>query len=548
MFFRTKKASGHTYLQLVENRRGDDGRVRQRVIASLGRYDEALDKGTLDALLASGSRLSEKIMILSEHSRGKTQVVETQRVGPSMIFDRLWQETGCADAIKSLLQKRKFEFPVERAIFAEVLHRIMSPGSDRAGAYWRKAYGIKGVEDVRLHHSYRAMAWLGEAIEPGVLAPRCSKDQIEEELFRRRRDLFSSLELVFFDTTSVYFEGQGGADLGARGYSKDKRPDLKQMVVGVVIDEEGWPICCEMWPGNTADAKTVIPVIQRLEKRFGISRVCFVADRGMIGKKTIAALERKGISYILGARMRSVKEIREDVLQDPKRYQVVIPRRRGKAKHKTPSPLKVKEVKVEDRRYIVCFNEAQAEKDARDREAIVAHLEKKMKQGPKALVGNKGYRKFVAISGKSVSIDEQKIEDEARFDGLWVLRTNTDYEPADVALAYKNLWMVEDVFRTMKSLFDTRPIYHRTDEAIRGHVFCSFLALLLRAELENRLAAKGHTDIEWSRLLLDLDRLELADIEQGGKRFRLRNETSGDVGKVFQAAGVALPPTMKQLA
>ena len=548
MFFRTKTASGNTYLQLVENRRDEDGRIRQRVLASLGRFDEALDKGKLDSLLASGSRLSETVMVLSAHSRGKSHVLRTQRIGPPMIFERLWKETGCADAVTALLRDRKFEFPVERAIFAEVLHRIVSPGSDRAGADWRRAYRIEGAEEIDLHHSYRAMAWLGEAIEEGPLGPRCTKDFVEEELFRRRRDLFSSLELVFFDTTSLYFEGEGGTSLGARGYSKDSRPDLKQMIVGVVINEEGWPICCEMWAGNTADSKTVIPVIERLGKRFGISRVCFVADRGMISEKTISQLEKKGISYILGARLRSVKEIREVVLEDSKRFQVVFPRRRGKEARKSPSPLKVKEVKVEERRYIVCVNEAQAVKDAKDREATVAGLERKLKQGPKSLVGNKGYRRYLAAQGKSFVIDEQKIESEARFDGTWVLRTNTDYEPADVALAYKNLWMVEDVFRSMKSLLSTRPIYHRTDEAIRGHVFCSFLALLLRAELQDRLAARGFNDFEWSRLLTDLDRLEVADIEQDGKHFQLRTETTGFTGKVFQATGVALPPTLQQLA
>jgi hypothetical protein len=140
------------------------------------------------------------------------------------------------------------------------------------------------------------------------------------------------------------------------------------------------------------------------------------------------------------------------------------------------------------------------------------------------------------------------VEAEARYDGKWVLTTNTNYEPAEVALAYKQLWMVEDLFRSMKSLLSTRPIYHRRDETIRGHVFCSFLALLLRTELENRLASQGDGDLQWTQILRDLDRLEEIELENDGKRLLLRTEAVGTTGKVFQAVGVALPPTFRQVA
>jgi len=547
MFLRTKTVRGHQYLQLVENR-WEGGRSRQRVVASLGRLDEALSRGTLDGILASGARLSETVLLLSAHRQGKAHTVRSTRIGPSLIFERLWKETGCAEALAKLLGKRKFEFPVERAVFTEVLHRLIAPGSDRDGIFWKEAYAIADADDVCLHHSYRAMAWLGEAFEDGELGPRCTKDAIEEELFRHRRDLFSSLELVFFDTTSIYFEGNGGQEIGARGYSKDKRPDLLQMVVGVVVNEEGWPICCEMWPGNTADSTTVLPVVERLRKRFGISRVCFVADRGMIAKDTLAELEKQGLSYILGARMRSQKEVRDVVLDAPGRFRVVVPRTAKRRGQRAPSPLKVKDVDIDGRRYLVCVNESQAKKDAADRQAIVAALERKLEQGPKALVGNAGYRRYLAIGADSVTIDEDRIATEARYDGTWVLRTNTDYDAVEVALVYKHLWQVEDVFRSMKSLLATRPIYHRTDDAIRGHVFCSFFALLLRAELQQRLAAKGLGDLEWAQLLRDLDRLESVDIENDGKHFRLRTEATGVTGKVFQAVGVALPPTLQRIA
>jgi len=541
MFLRIKRTQGYAYVQLVENR-WQEGRSRQRVLATLGRLEQLQESGSLEALLESGSQLVEGLTVLSEHSRGEAPVVRTQRIGAPLVFGRLWEETGCRHVLEELLAGRRFEFPVERAVFLEVLHRLVRPGSDRAGVDWREDYRVPETETLQLHHSYRAMAWLGETIEE-TDRPRTVKDLVEERLFARRRDLFTSLELVFLDTTSIYFEGEGGESLGQYGYSKDARPDRKQMIVAVVLDQEGVPLCCELLPGNTADVTLLLPVAERLSRRFGVERVTLVADRGMIGKKTIEQLEAAGWGYILGARMRSQSEVRHEVLSRAGRYQVVGPKGPAGA-----STLKVKDVRVEDRRYIVCLNDDQAAKDAADRATMLAALEDRLRQGAGSLIGNSGYRRYLKVSRGSVTLDAAKVAAEARFDGKWVLRTNLQLEAADIAVAYQQLWMVEDVFRTMKSVLETRPIYHRCDETIRGHVFCSFLALRLRTELQDRLAARGHGNLEWAQILRDLDRVEEVEIAKGDSRFLLRTETTGTAGKVLQAAGVALPPTVRRAA
>jgi hypothetical protein len=203
MFFRTKKAGPRTYLQIVENHR-IGGKIQQRVIATLGRLEELQSSGQLDALLCSGARFAEAVMLLGAHQNGELPAVKTRRIGAALIFERLWRETGCQAAIASLLRERHYEFPVERAVFLTVLHRLVAPGSDRAADRWRRDYAIEGVEGLELHHLYRAMGWLGEPrpeSEQGAatpFAPRCNKDLVEEELFARRRDLFTTLELVFF--------------------------------------------------------------------------------------------------------------------------------------------------------------------------------------------------------------------------------------------------------------------------------------------------------------------------------------------------------------
>ena len=399
MFFRTKTSGPRSYLQIVENR-WEDGRPRQRVIATLGRLDQLQQSGQLDALLVSGARLAQSVLLLSAHAKGHLPTITTRRIGPALIVERLWRETGCRRVIEGLLDGRRFECDVERAIFLTVLQRLFAPGSDRAADTWKADYQIDGCDTLQLHHLYRAMAWLGEAwpcaqqAGKAPFAPRCTKDRIEEGVFAHRRDLFTGLQLVFFDTTSISFEGDGGQDLGQRGYSKDHRPDLYRRIVGAVLEGQGRPICCELWPGDTADVTTLIPVVDRLRSRFGVGKVCVVADRGMISRETIQALEQaeRSWQYILGARMRSQNEVKDEVLSRAGRSRVVHPSRVG---GDDPSPLKVKEVWVDDRRYVVCLNEDEARKDAADREAIVAALREQLRSGDTSLVGNTGYRRYL---------------------------------------------------------------------------------------------------------------------------------------------------------
>jgi Transposase DDE domain len=548
MFFRVKTSGPRRYLQIVENTR-DHGRVRQHVLTTLGRLDLLQHSGQLDALLASGARFAEHILLLTAHQAGQAPVVRSSRLGPALVFERLWRDTGCQAVLAALLQERRFACAIERAVFATVLHRLCDPGSDRAALDWKDDHLIVGGADLQLQHLYRAMAWLGEELPEDQqqgstkLVPRTTKDVIEEQLFARRRDLFTQLEMVFFDTTSFYFEGAGGDDLGQYGHSKDHRPDEYQMVVGAVLDGDGRPICCELWPGNTTDVTTLIPIVDRLWRRFRIRQICIVADRGMISRHTLDDLDQQGWPYILGARMRQQVEVREQVLADHKRFRVV---HGARVTSTDPAPLKVKEVRVEGRRYVVCVNPEEVASDRAKRQAIVAALAEQLHQGDKSLVGNKGYRRYLKVEGEGhFVIDEAKLAEEARYDGTWVLRTNTELPTAAVALQYKKLWMVEQWFRSCKALLATRPIYHKCDETIRGHVFCSFLALVLRQELQARLQARGH-GFEWDHVMRDLERLQQVEVAHLGKRFLLRSELQGSAGRVLQAVGVAVPPTVQQ--
>jgi transposase len=334
----------------------------------------------------------------------------------------------------------------------------------------------------------------------------------------RRRPPLGEPSVAFFDATSLYFEGQGGATLGRRGFSKDFRPQLQQVVLGLVLDGHDRPIASFLWPGNTADVTTLLPVVERLRTRFGIERACVVADRGMISAATIAGLEARGIGYILGVRERSTAEVRSTVIDDDGvAVPLSIPRQKGE------TDLAIKEVTAGGRRYVVCRNEEQARRDAEARAALLAGLERKLAQGDKALVGNGGYRRFLADrTGEGFTIDPAKVEADARFDGLFALRTNTRLTALQVALRYRNLLAVEQSFLAAKTLLATRPIFHRTDAAIRGHIFCSFLALVLRKELMDRFTARHLALPEWQSIIDDLADLSEIEVEQDGRRALLR--------------------------
>jgi hypothetical protein len=543
MFVRVKKIGRYEYLYLVENIR-EDGRHVQRVVKALGRRDEVENSDLLDGLIASAARHSRRAIVLSSFYRGELAELHRHSIGPDLVFGHLWRETGCQAVLRRHLAGRRFGFDVERTIYLTVLHRLMVSGSDRHASTWQQTIEIPGVENLTLNHAYKAMAWLGEAIEGDDRGqPRHGTDAIEEALYQHRKSLFGALSVAFFDTTSLYFEGDGGATLGQRGHSKDFRPQLPQVVLGIVLDERDRPIASFLWPGNTADVTALLPVVARLHSRFGVERACVVADRGMISTTTIAALEAQKIDYILGARERSTKEVRETVLHDDgATVPLTIPRQRGE------TDLAVKEVKIEGRRYIVCRNEEEARKDAEARATLLAGLQRKLAGGAKSLVANTGYRRFLAApEGDGFAIDPAKVEADAQFDGVFVLRTSLSMSALAVVLRYRNLLAVEQSFLAAKTLLATRPIFHRTDAAIRGHIFCTFLALVLRKELLDRLAASDAGMPEWHCIVDDLLDLSAVEVDQDGRRALLRTAPRPSIDPICRALGITLPPVFQEV-
>jgi transposase len=568
MYFRTSTIKGKTYLSLVESYR-EEGKVKQKLIASFGLLEDAISSGVLERMVKSAGRYLEKLTIFAAVKNEDVEPLKHKKIGAGLIFGHIWNKLGIDSAINELIKGRKYEFSMERVIFAAVLQRLVSPDSDRAGIKWLETNQFDGSDAIQLHHLYRAMKWIGslpdeeatcltseDDVENQVTevndtksakrasCVRCNKDLLEEEIYSKRRDLFTQLDLVFFDTTSIYFEGAGG-EQGTRGHSKDHRPDLNQVVVGMVIDNFGWPICTEFWPGNTADVTTLMLIAEKLKNRFNINNVCIVADRGMISKDTISQLLKMGWSYILGAKMRVEKELRTVLEDDSGEYEEVTPER---SKSIDPAPLKVKEVVVNENKYILCVNEEEVRKDRYDRDNILTSLAVALKKGEKNLVGNRGFKRYLK-SGKDVfEIDHEKAVEEQKYDGKFVLKTNLNLKPAEIALKYKQLLMVETIFRTTKSILNTRPVFHQTYEAIRGHLWCNFLALLLQKSLMTDLSKdqkEAELPVEWKDLISDLDLLTYSEFVIQGVRLELRSEAKPGVIRAFRALGKRLPDHIK---
>ncbi len=441
--------------------------------------------------------------------------------GPVPIFASLWKKLGLPEAIASATRREKAAYDPAPVLFRMVLGRLLDPSSKLSTHRWAQTlYWGDGV-DVKLEHYYRSL---------GILARGIKK--IEEHLYHRGRDLFTpSPDLLFFDTTSTYFTGEGPmTDMATHGYSKDHRPDCKQVMVGVVMTQEGTPLAHHVFPGNTPDAKAFASVIEELASRFGIKRVILVGDRGMFNAEVIRRIEELKLEYIAGVKMRQGFDVKEIVLENQASFESVA------------DNLKVKMVEVGDDRYIVCLNEEEAKRDRAVREEIVSGLRDKIAKGAKKMIGNAGYRRFVAIDKDAFVIDEKKIAEEEKYDGRYVLRTNTDLSAKDAALAYKELWKVERAFREIKSTFEIRPVYLSREDRIKGHIAVCFLAFCLQVAFRHAVQeVPALRELSFRDMMRELTEVRMVHLTAGETKYRIRTELSPAATAIFRAADIPVP-------
>ena len=544
---RNKDGSVVRYLQIAESVwDAVQQRSQTRVLYNLGRED-ALDADALRRLAESLLRVAspEALARLKDSPEAVPLKFEwAKEYGGLHALRALWEELGLAEEVARSCGERPSAAQLAEAAFLIVANRALAPES-KLGVHerWLRDVHWPAAEDLQLHHLYLALDLLaGE------------KARLEKEIFFRVADLLSAdVDLVFYDTTSVYFEAEEedeGEGLRRWGHSKDYRPGAPQIVVGLAITREGLPVKSWIWPGNTADVSTIEQVKRDLAG-WRLNRVVYVADGGMMSQENLTHLARGGSGYIVGVPLRKSKEAAA-VLARPGRFSTVGDNLEVKeVVHPSPEEEPVAEKR---RRYVLCRNPEEAKRQKHRRDEMLRELEaeltalhaRKDDEHPKAACALRASRRFGAYiktgaDGK-LQIDQAKVAQEEKLDGKWLVITNdASLSAEDVALGYKQLLRVEESFRRLKHGIDIRPVHHRTPERIEAHVFACVLALLLERVAEIR------TGERWGNICRELGRIKMVAYSGPEGRALQTTDVTGEQRKLLQAMNIEPPKRIHQI-
>jgi hypothetical protein len=550
------------YLQLAHNTWDPQAkRSRVQVLYNFGRED-AHNRAALQRLVASVARFLDPDRALAATAGEGLAFVESRPLGGTWVLDGLWRRLGIDHTMRRLLKGRRLDERAERVLFALVANRALAPSSKLAAARWvSEDVAIDGLAETTDDACYRAMDWLLEI-----------KQSLEQEVFHQVANLLNlEVDLLFFDTTSTYFEldepdapivrderghalpetsdpttgdGDGAKPAGFRTYgkSKDHRDDLPQVVIGMAVTRSGIPVRVWCWPGNTTDSALIRQVKDDL-RDWTLARVIWVADRGFASEENRRYLRKGDHHYIIGERLRSGSAEATAALQRQGRYQVVA------------DSLRVKEVRISDaERFVICYNPEQAGRDAAVRARLVAQLQETIAASDKLSVTKRaelrgvistkpGLHRYLRVTpGGLLRLDQRAIKAEQGLDGKYLLRSSDPHLSAeDIALGYKQLLQVERGWRDLKQVIDLRPVYHRKEERIRAHVLLCWLALLLTRTIETTC---GDT---WPTLRHELERIKLGTFAGPAGTFRQRTELTTTQRAILAELQLAEPPRVYQL-
>jgi hypothetical protein len=521
MFLRKRKSKKGLCIDILTAFRDKHGKPTNKQVGTIGHfvsYNDAAFKDLALKLLA----LSHPDSLLLDSS-----ITERDRriMGTPMVVKRLWQEL-IDKVLKSIAKKHeKLEFDLSEAVLLTVIQRFIEPSS-KLQTYNEKGR-IWGAYEVELHHLYRALDLLSE-----------HKAKIEDSLFDARRDIFNnSVDVVFFDTTTFYFDSQRETELLKKGFSKDGKFADVQIVYGLMTDSLGQPIGYEYFPGNTSDVKTLLPAIESLKGRFKLGEVTIVADSGVLSKLNLENLEEQAYKYIVAARIRKLPKYKKAEILDTSRYKRI---REGE------DELLLYETMHDGKRLVVTWSKKRAYRDAKEREKVLEKLKKLLDNGNKGVLASR-YRKFIEIGDTVPVLNDEAAKDDEKFDGfLGIFTNNHDLQGEKLIEKYKELWRIEESFRLMKSQLEVRPMFHWTEKRISGHLVMCFLSFVILRELERRVRAAGIAD-SVNKMLKALSDLQMSELECNDDHYLLRSSVSPLAERVFKALKIKLPPSFQPL-
>ena len=570
MYVRTIKVpssngSVNEYVRIVEAYR-HNGKVKQRVIANLGRKD------LLQELLPKLERVLRGTPLVAGEDID-VAILQTWTWGPVLVLRTLFDQLGLWQILDESLGRPRpredaAQVPYADRVFVLVANRLTRPSSEHGLARWLETDFVcdrRGRHFVpRWHrqgrvrvHGQQLQAWY-RTLDRLIAA----KSRIEVALFGRLRDLFSlQPDLVLYDITSTYFEGSGPEGFAQHGYSRDGKAQNVQVVVGLVL-VAGWPIAHHVWPGNTLDVTTVSEVIRDLTARFGIRRVIFVGDRGMVSEDNLDELRRNGHGYLVGLRRRRNAQV-DAWLQrvDEAKWQDCPGGINARAR-KQPLPTRVQEVSLgeEPQRVFVIDSEERRQYEQAKRQQAMERTRQRLEKvqqrvaagtlrepeaigaaAERALRAHHGYRYYTwELRNGSFSFreDPQRFPQEQRLEGRYVIATSEqDVTLLDAVAWYKDLIEVEHSFRSLKDVLALRPIYHRVEPRVKAHIFVAFLALLLQRLLTKRLK-EAEADLSAPHALQALETIRLVEFKVHSQKRQGVSTASAQARQVLKALGI----------
>ncbi len=546
-FYTTKKKDKNgnlvEYLQLCRSYRDEDGKPRREVLRTLGRKDDPKVTEEVERFVSklTGVKTTKDLLDFVDD---EVSLECSKLLGPNLIFRKLWNDL----KLNEICSKEYREH-----VLMMTLNRLCDPTSKMNCMRWKETVYEPLWDEIKLHELYRALDWLMD-----------NKEKVEYQMFNNIRDIFNqNTDLMLFDTTSVSYWGKGenAPELLKHGYSKEKRNDLKQLIVALLMTDGGIPVGHETYPGNQVDVTSFPKIIAKVKDKFNLKRVVWVCDRGMISESNIELLDSINHEYIIGIKMRMLNAAQKEILL-VSRYkdfqkihdnlyvkEVVVDieveedkkeeeSKNSEQNNKKSNKKKEKKTKTISRRYVVCYNPQQAKIDAINRERFKEIIQKKViEKTDKSWIIKNGYKKYLKLKEDIIEgVDLDRLEKEKIYDGKWVLLTNTKLEYTEIAKYYKSLWQIENAFSELKSSLDVKPMYHWTEKRIKGHIFICFLALVLELGLKNKLVK-----VSYDEAMEDLKKLQVSLLKVRGIDKVKRTKLVGAATSVFEQLKLPIP-------